>query len=174
MVTLTIGGQATTLAQAPLTGYSGQPLYFHVQSNGQTLSIVIDDKPRGSSVLKPPAAATADVTFMLNGAVVEHWPAVAANYTAVNGLNFSASLDPLLQTLALSVDDNPQAATQNTGALEYVLVKSAAGQWQIKWLELAPEVDLNTTGLSNVDLIPAPPPTGQIGGVYGPMGFAVS
>jgi hypothetical protein len=171
---VTLGGVTTALAQAPLTGYSGKPLYFHVQSNGQTLSIVIDDNSADSAVLKPPAATAIDVTFMLNDAIVEHWPTVAAAYAAVNDLTFAASFDAALQTLTLSISDTPTSVVPGKrGAMEFVLAQTTAGTWLIKWLPMSREFDVITTGLTNIDLVPPPPPQGA-GGVYGPMGIALS
>jgi hypothetical protein len=180
-VTLTIAGTAaTTLApftKLKATMYGGQPLYCHAQSNGDTLSIVIDDiqglDVSDMGVGLPPAAGV-DVTFAFNGSIVNHWTKVAIPYSGVQPLNFSAKLDSSLTKLHFLIDDTARTltTTKTDGQVSFILVQQHPGaDVQIHWVKTDNIVIGDTEKLVDGSVVlPAPPPP-KTGGVTGPMGF---
>jgi hypothetical protein len=179
-VTLTLGGVRTALT--PFTKlkdhtYGGQPLFCHAQSNGDTLSIVIDDM-RGLDVTDiptplPATSSAVDVTFVFNGSIVNRWTAPGVAYHGKEPLNFSATLDSSLTNLHFFIDDSPATGStaQNAGLVSFILVQQPNSDVQIHWVKSDEIIIGDTDKLSDGSVVlPAPEPPAT-GGVTGPMGF---
>lgn len=164
----------------PLANYYGRPLSFRAQSNGTVLSIIIgDDVSIGpvTSVVptKLPQASTADVTFLLDGAVIANWNRIPVNFDGTSSLKFTAALDSQLQTLHLAIDDIPAVPFDDAtmSRVRFVLVQQPDGEFLIQWIARDTILVQNAAAVKTGSVVlpvnlPGPVP----GSVMGPMGFS--
>ncbi len=182
-ITTTIDGAAVTLPAVALPPpqpgkpplYGGQPLFCHVQSNGQTLSIVIDDV-FGADILDMgspsfPPATLLDVTFALNHKPLAHFPPFAAQYNG-GELHFTATIDSTFKHLHLFVDDNAiTSPLVNDGQVQFILAQIGGGDFLVQWLRSDVIRIPNADKLTDGSVLP-PAVAGSTGGVLGPMGYS--
>lgn len=186
-VTLTFNNNSETLQ--PLTtlasaDYGGQPLFLHAYSDGDRLTLVIDDVSDGPvppadavgamSVSAVPAAkSSTQVTFVFNGSVLRNWESQLA-YDGKNDLRFRATVDPNMQRLHFFVDDAGPVGSrsQKDGLVSFLLFQpTPQDDFEIHWFrnDFVSVPNGDTIDGSVVNRSDPPP---KVGGVTGPMGFS--
>jgi hypothetical protein len=182
-LTLNFNGTSVPLPQQGLNPpYRGKPLVCYAQSNGTVLSIVIGDTVAlgplpPTNVATPLAAATADITLVLEAKTAASWQNVDLPSVG-KPLNFFATIDDQLQNLHLFVDDKqvPDSDVETSADVTFVLVQlPGSTDYAIHWLKdgqfTIDDVTQITTG-SVVISEEIPPGANAPGSVQGPMGFS--
>lgn len=155
--------------------YGGEPLFCHAQSDGVTLSLLIDDVSGAdvqSSKPHRPAADTVKVLFALDGKLIKAWDPIPFHYSGARALNFSATVSPTLGTLHLIVDDipAPDRAGHTDGVVTFILVQQPDMDFQIVWIQQSSATIQDARKLENASIVWPPISDGSI---TGPMGFSV-
>jgi hypothetical protein len=174
-VAITIGQNSTTLGPVALLGYGGDPLYLHAQSDGTTLSILVDGNSTGSiDGTKQHLLPASSVNVAFNGGETpQTWQPFAANFKA-GLLSFSAKLDEGLTTLTLMIADvTPSSSGSKTyGFVRFVLFQDSNGDYHFNWIDDI--LIAGISGLTSGDVVDVAPDTGTAGSIAGPMGFMLS
>ncbi|MBV8579032.1 MAG: hypothetical protein JO225_08490 [Candidatus Eremiobacteraeota bacterium] len=180
----TIAGLTLTIGSKPYTPppfvlpkpYDGHPWYCHSQSNGTTLTILIDENPGIDPSVAPqlPPATAADVTIAESGAVLQNFafPSVAYHGDPVY---LVMQVDSTLTSAAFFIDDRILSTTEppTSAKLKFILVQeSALGPYRIAWLQPDSFISIENAATLGGASVVLPAPSSVAGSVLGPMGFS--